>query len=72
MTPDRSDRMMDLEIHLAHVQRLYEQLDEVVTEQTMKIDRMQRKITELQGLFKELKERQTSPAEPGDEKPPHY
>ena len=39
--------MTELEIQLAHVQRLYEQLDEVVTAQATQTDRMQRRIVQL-------------------------
>ena len=66
-------RMTDLEVGLAHVQRLYEQLNEVVTEQAMQSDRMQRKIASLEQQFRSVKEKQTD--ESGsleDEKPPHY
>ena len=34
MAKDPQERMTELEIQLAHVQRLYEQLNEVVTEQS--------------------------------------
>ena len=65
--------MTELEIQMAHVQRLYEQLNEVVTEQSGRIDLLERRCHQLQTQYKELKERQPeSGLDPLDEKPPHY
>lgn len=72
MNRDLNERMTELEIQLVHVQRLYEQLNEVVTAQAMDADRMQRRITQLQTQLKELKEKPTASADPLDEQPPHY
>jgi len=54
------------------VQRLYEQLNEVVTEQSGRIDLIERRCHQLQTQCKELKERQETGFDPLDEKPPHY
>jgi SlyX protein len=67
-----SDRVTELEIQLAHVERMYEQLNEVVTAQAMENDRMQRRIVELQQQLKELKEGKETEIDLLDEKPPHY
>ena len=73
MAKDHQERMTELEIQLAHVQRLYEQLNEVVTEQARRIDLLERRCHQLQTQYKELKERQPeSGLDPLDEKPPHY
>jgi SlyX protein len=73
MPKDPQERMTELEIQLAHVQRLYEQLNEVVTEQSGRIDLLERRCHQLQTQYKELKERQPeSGLDPLDEKPPHY
>ena len=73
MAKDPQERMVELEIQLAHVQRLYEQLNEVVTEQSGRIDLLERRCHQLQTQYKELKERQPEPGlDPLDEKPPHY
>jgi uncharacterized coiled-coil protein SlyX len=73
MAKDPQERMTELEIQLAHVQRLYEQLNEVVTEQSGRIDLLERRCHQLQTQYKELKERQPeSGLDPLDEKPPHY
>ena len=72
MTRTPEDRITDLEVELAHVQRLYEQLNEVVTAQGREIDRIERRFQQLHGQFKELKEKQPESFDPLDEKPPHY
>ncbi len=72
MQPDCNERLTALESQLSHVERLYEQLNEVVTEQAMGIDRMERRISQLQVQFKEWKESKQVEIDPLDEKPPHY
>ena len=68
-----SDRLTELEIQLAHVQRLYEQLNEVVTAQAFEIDQMQRRVVALETKVKDIKAASTEPPEdPLEEKPPHY
>ena len=64
--------MTDLEMELAHVQRLYEQLNEVVTQQARERDQLERRFQQLLGQFKELKEKQAETFDPLDEKLPHY
>ena len=67
-----SSETVDLQIQVAHLQRLYEQLNDVVTEQAMEADRMRRKISQLAAQIKQLKEKPAPAADPLDEKPPHY
>ena len=69
---DLSGRVTELEIQLAHVQRLYEQLNEVVTEQAMQADRRQRELAQLREQIKQLKQKPTEAVDLQDEKPPHY
>ena len=71
MSDSRSDTV-DLQIQVAHLQRLYEQLNDVVTDQAMDADRMRRKITQLEMQIKQLKEKPAPATDPLDEKPPHY
>lgn len=67
------DRLTQLEIQLAHVQRMYEQLNEVVTTEAMRADKLQRKVDTLTTQVKEVKQKSTEPiGDPLDEKPPHY
>ena len=70
--PDSRSQLVDLQIQVAHLQRLYEQLNDVVTEQAMEADRMWRKISQLETQVKQLKEKPAEAADPLDEKPPHY
>ena len=72
MNADLNQRITELEIQLVHVQRLFDQLNEVVTSQAMETDRMQRRITQLQTQIKELKQKPAEATDPLDEKPPHY
>ncbi len=67
-----SPRETELEITLAHLQRLFDQLNEVVTSQALELDQMQRRVTRLETQIKELKLKSTSAEDPLDEKPPHY
>jgi uncharacterized coiled-coil protein SlyX len=72
---DAQHRIEKLEVALAHQQRLIEQLNEVVTEQTKEMLRMGRTLDQLTKQVVELRKRPTS-TEPQptleDEKPPHY
>ncbi len=71
---DLEPRVVQLEIQLAHTMRLYEQLNEVVTEQSGVMDRQTRVIRKLREQVKELKDN-PGPGQdfdPVDEKPPHY
>ncbi|TWU42602.1 SlyX family protein [Novipirellula artificiosorum] len=67
-----SERLVELEIHIAHVQRVCDQLNEVVTEQAMRQDRMQNAIKQLTEKMKEMKSVEEPAEDPLDEKPPHY
>ncbi|QDT05759.1 hypothetical protein K227x_41630 [Rubripirellula lacrimiformis] len=68
-----SKRLTDLEVQMAHVQRLYEQLNDVVTQEAMRADRMQRRLDALTQQLKDVKSKSAEPAtDPLDEKPPHY
>ena len=72
MPREPNDRLTELEVQLAHVQRLYEQLNEVVTAQAMENDRISRQLIRLQRQLKEMKQPEESSFDPLDEKPPHY
>lgn len=72
---DAQHRIEKLEVTLAHQQRLIEQLNEVVTEQTKQMLRMGRTLDQLTKQVVELRKRPAL-TEPQptleDEKPPHY
>lgn len=65
-------RVNDLEVQLAHISRLYDQLNEIVTEQTLAGDRQRRVIRKLVEQIEALKQKPSAPHDPFDEKPPHY
>ncbi|WP_068263032.1 SlyX family protein [Rubripirellula obstinata] len=73
MDDKQAQRITELEISLAHLQRLFDQLNEVVTSEAIRSDKMQRRISELEQQLKTSKEK---PAEENrsleDERPPHY
>ncbi|TWU60188.1 hypothetical protein Poly51_04630 [Rubripirellula tenax] len=72
-TRDAKARLIELEIQIAHVQRLYEQLNEVVTEEALRADRIQHKLDTLTNQVRDLKNKSPESAgDPLDEKPPHY
>jgi len=72
MSSAGNDRMTELEMQLAHLQRLYEQLNQVVTAQSLESSRMERRIVQLQNQLKELKAKPLPESNPLDDKPPHY
>ena len=65
-------RLSELEFQAAHVQRLYDQLNEVVTQQSGLIDRLQRRVAKLEHQLQDARHKSETPIDPYDEKPPHY
>jgi len=66
---DSSQRLEKIESHLAHLERQYEELNQVVIEQARLIARLQKetgKISETVGTMELERVRATNP------KPPHY
>lgn len=73
--PDNSvleERIVALEIQLAHQQRTCEQLNEVVVENTTTIMRMQNQLVRLENLLRDLRQGPPEQRDPVAEKPPHY
>lgn len=72
---DSDARLEKLEIELVHQQRVTEQLNEVVTEQTKELLRLGRAFDRLSKQVVELRKQPTAAETPPsleDEKPPHY
>ena len=68
-----STRLTEVESQLAHLQRLYDQLNEVVTDQTMRIDALVRENKRLRDKVERLDVAgESGNLNPQDEKPPHY
>ena len=69
---NESERITDLEIGLAHLQRQFDVLNTVVTEQAMQLDRATKRITKWEQTVERMKNSSEPAADPLDEKPPHY
>lgn len=67
-----SDRINELESAIAHQQREYDLLNQVVIEHTELIDELRRKLATLESSVKSVEERLPDETDPTDEKPPHY
>ena len=63
---EHDERLIDLESRLMHQEKLYEQLNEVVTEQADMIARLQRELARLKEQLLQ------GPTEDVNEPPPHY
>ena len=72
MSNDLNDRIANLEMGIAHIQRMFDQLNEVVTAQSLENQRMERRLTQLQDQIKQVKDKPAASGDPLDEKPPHY
>lgn len=73
LSPSESSRLTALESALAHHQRDYEQLNQVVVEQASVIDKLQRHIVHLETVLKNVMAQLPSEQRgPEEEKPPHY
>jgi SlyX protein len=66
------DRITELEIQLAHQQRICEQLNEVVVEHTQQMMRYERILIRMEDQVKSLREQRKEAFDPHQEKPPHY
>lgn len=69
---DSTDRVTEVEIQLTHLQRTYEQLNEVVIEQAKDILSLRKQVSKLKEALEESKAQPSAPPEARDEKPPHY
>ena len=65
-------RLVDLESTLAHHQREFEQLNQVVIEQTGLLEKLQRRVERVEATLEGLMERLPDAQDASDEKPPHY
>ena len=68
------ERLDRLEMELAHQQRTTDQLNEVVSDQSLQMLRLHRTIGQLVKHVEKLdsKSKADEPADLADEKPPHY
>ena len=68
---DRDPRLTELEVALAHQERLSEELSEVVRDQADRLDRLDRRVTALLDRLAALEAGGTA-APPADARPPHW
>ena len=66
------NRINDLESTLAHQQREYELLNQVVVEQAQTVERLERRLTSLESSLESVQTRLPDDRDPLSEKPPHY
>lgn len=69
MSEKLEERVVDLEIQLAHQTKTVEELSDMVSNQWDIIDRMKRKLKMLEDAMVELEDNAGPPA---NQKPPHY
>ena len=60
------DRIIDLEIRIAHQDQVIQALDEVIRAFTARVDELERQVRALRGATGVL------PVGPADDPPPHY
>ena len=71
-TNDQVERMAHLETLYLHLQRDYQALNEVVTEQTAALERLTRRFDLLMNRLDQLESHVDDHRDPVAEKPPHY
>ncbi len=69
---DLAERIMNLEAHVTHLQKNYDDLNEVVVTQSKQFLRMERAILALENQLKEVVRQSREPRDPLSERPPHY
>ncbi len=72
MNPNAAKRIDDLEASIAHQQREYELLNQVVIEQADLIDKLKRRVDAMEASLKSVESRLPEDVDLVDEKPPHY
>lgn len=65
-------RLTELEARYTHLQRVTEDLSEVLLAQTKQIEELQGKLERISSRTEELETSHDVPRRPEDERPPHY
>ncbi len=71
MSNELNARMMDLEMTITHLQKDYEQLNQVVIEQQALIEFLQKRTETLETGFEQIRS-ENEKRDPAQERPPHY
>lgn len=66
------ERITNLESALAHHQREFELLNQVVVAQAAAIEKLERKLHSIESNMQTVESRLSDERDPMDEKPPHY
>jgi len=69
---DLEKRINDLESTVAHQQREYGVLNQVVIEQAQTMEKLARRLTALESNLESVQSQVADDRDPLDEKPPHY
>jgi len=67
---DLAARLIELESHLAHHERMINELSDVITQQWKTINGLTRKLDRLESRLQAAQDQETPPAE--EPPPPHY
>jgi uncharacterized coiled-coil protein SlyX len=67
--PDQSDRILNLETHVAQLERQVEQLNEVLFEQSRDLDRLRKNVNK---LVDSVENAEMERIKSTNQKPPHY
>ena len=66
------ERLIQLEALFTHLQRTVQELDQVIVDQSRRIDLLQRDLKMLAGDVRSVRDASREPRRPEDEIPPHY
>lgn len=66
------ERITELEIQLAHLQRLNDDLNEVVTDHTRRLMKFEATLQGMETRLEELREVRKEKYDSADERPPHW
>lgn len=66
---NQEDRFVDIEIKLAHQEDLVESLNDVVYQQSKRIDQLEALVNK---MAEHIRNNQQSGQNPGNDRPPHY
>lgn len=66
------ERFINLEMRLAHQERLIDELNDVLTDQQTRLTRLEAVSESLKDRLRAIGEGGAEPTAPDDERPPHY